>query len=314
MPHYHLPREATLAPARVVVAVNGSPSALRAAEVAALEARRRHVQLQVVHVVPALLSAGASDAVPEVEFAETGAELLERAVDVVKLSGGDLDVVTTRAAGSRVYEVLQAIRDASLLVVGAHTQSLGLGAWAGSVVTGLASRAPCSVLVTPAAATTTAEPYGRVVAGLKKPDASTALAHRAFEVAEDLDAALVLVHGWRLPTAYDRFLAHRSSWEQWSQQQVDAIEELIGDLRRQHPTVPVQIEVKQGTAAKALLDASVTADRLLVARPNHGGYLHHLGSTARAVLGSAACPVEVVPPRSEPRSVKRSADAPGAAR
>jgi hypothetical protein len=40
-----------------------------------------------------------------------------------------------------------------------------------------------------------------------------------------------------------------------------------------------------------------TADRLVIVKPAHGSYLHHLGSTARGVLRESRCPVQVLMPR-----------------
>ena len=37
----------------------------------------------------------------------------------------------------------------------------------------------------------------------------------------------------------------------------------------------------------------------VISRPAHGGFVHYLGATARAVIRDAACPVEVVPPATE---------------
>jgi nucleotide-binding universal stress UspA family protein len=48
----------------------------------------------------------------------------------------------------------------------------------------------------------------------------------------------------------------------------------------------------------ALVDASHEADRVLISRPAHGGLVHHLGGTGRAVLRTAVCPVEVRGPGS----------------
>ncbi len=66
-----------------------------------------------------------------------------------------------------------------------------------------------------------------------------------------------------------------------------------------YPDVLVQVDVVHGQAAFALVDRSAEADLLLISRPAHGGFVHFLGATARAVIRDAACPVEVVPPVDE---------------
>ena len=66
-----------------------------------------------------------------------------------------------------------------------------------------------------------------------------------------------------------------------------------------YPDVQVRVEVVHGQAAYALVGLSAEADLLIVSRPAHGGFVHSLGATARAVIRDAACPVEVVPPIDE---------------
>jgi nucleotide-binding universal stress UspA family protein len=71
------------------------------------------------------------------------------------------------------------------------------------------------------------------------------------------------------------------------------------DLRMAYPEVQVQVEVVHGQAAFALVQQSAEADLLLISRPAHGGFVHYLGATARAVIRDVACPIEVVPPIDE---------------
>jgi nucleotide-binding universal stress UspA family protein len=71
------------------------------------------------------------------------------------------------------------------------------------------------------------------------------------------------------------------------------------DLRMAYPDVRVQVDVVHGQAAFALVDRSAEADLLLISRPAHGGFVHFLGATARAVIRDATCPIEVVPPIDE---------------
>ena len=66
----------------------------------------------------------------------------------------------------------------------------------------------------------------------------------------------------------------------------------------------MRVELTHGQAAYALVRESAEADLLLVSRPAHGGFVHYLGSTARAVIRESACPVEVVPPLDEAHEVE----------
>ena len=69
------------------------------------------------------------------------------------------------------------------------------------------------------------------------------------------------------------------------------------------PTVKAYVRVVLRRPAGALVGASGRADRLIVTKPDHGARVHHLGSTARALLRDAECPVEVVPPRQGPEDI-----------
>lgn len=65
---------------------------------------------------------------------------------------------------------------------------------------------------------------------------------------------------------------------------------------RDHGAVAVRHEAVEGQARAALLDASATADLIVVGarrRPGHTGL--QLGPVNHAVLHHAACPVTVVP-------------------
>jgi nucleotide-binding universal stress UspA family protein len=71
-----------------------------------------------------------------------------------------------------------------------------------------------------------------------------------------------------------------------------------------YPDVQVDVEVVHRQAAYALVEESRNADLLLISRPAHGGFVHYLGATARAVIRDGACPIEVVPPVDETLQVE----------
>ena len=47
----------------------------------------------------------------------------------------------------------------------------------------------------------------------------------------------------------------------------------------------------------------------MISRPSHGGFVHHLGATARAVIRDAGCPVLVVPAAGRDRRASSASDA-----
>ena len=278
---------------RVVAATDGSVEGRRGVLYAAREARRRRVPLQVVHVSPAYTVGPMPSTVVD-SVREYGRDVLSKAVAEVHEEVPEVEVTRTLVHGGRVGSIVAEADGAALLVLGSGPASLAERLLAGPTLAGVASRAHCPVLVVPEPS----EPehrHDRVVVGVKDIGAAGDLLARAFVIAEDRLAELVVLHSWRLQSGYDDVVANRVGREQWHQQLSREIEEQLAPLRQRHPSVEVRVDIVHGRAGFALVDVSETADLLLISRPVHGGYVHHLGTTARAVLRASRCPVEVLP-------------------
>ena len=144
-------------PGRIVVGVDGSEQSRRALAWALEEARLRKWVVNAVHaytIPPLLLSpepGPLAQAPPDPELfqrlEEAAERLLEQALDEANTEGVDVErrVVSAPAAEA----LLQAARDADLLVVGTR----GLGGFKelllGSVSHQVTNHAPCPVLVVP---------------------------------------------------------------------------------------------------------------------------------------------------------------------
>jgi nucleotide-binding universal stress UspA family protein len=71
--------------------------------------------------------------------------------------------------------------------------------------------------------------------------------------------------------------------------------ETIRDVLGEEPPVLVQPQVKEGSAAKVLIDLSEEADLLVVGARGHGGFAGMLlGSVSQHVVAHAKCTVVVV--------------------
>lgn len=292
---------------RVVAATDGSAGGRRGVRYAAREARRRGVPLQVVHVSPAYTVGPVPDTVVD-SVREHGQDVLMKAVADVHEEVPEVEVTGTLVHGGRVGAIVAEADGAALLVLGSGPATLAERLLAGPTAAGVASRSRCPVLVVPDRGDPE-DRHDRVVVGVKDIDRAGNLLARAFATAEDLGAELVVLHCWRLPSGYDDVVADRVGREQWRAQLTHDLEEQLAPLRQRHPTVQVRVDVVHGRAGFALADVSETADLLLISRPLHGGYAHHLGTTARATLRASRCPVEVLPP-----AVGGSRDATGRAR
>jgi nucleotide-binding universal stress UspA family protein len=289
--------------AHVVVATDGSPGSRAAVVYAAQEAMTRGLPLEIVHVMPAFLPAGPFPIAPDAAMHHSARAVLNHAGDLASRTAPDLQVTTTLLHGARVDCLVMHTEDAALLVVGAPPHNLAERLWTGSTVTATASRVRCPLVVVPPLQGD-APRTGRVVAGLKSTRHAEHLLGAAFAVARQTQSDLKVVHAWHLVSAYDDAIAARTTTQDEIIEQVRRIEDSMIDLRLAYPDVQVTVELTHGQAAFALVRESQDADLLLVSRPAHGGFVHYLGSTARAVIREAGCPVELVPPVDEVHEVE----------
>jgi len=128
------------------------------------------------------------------------------------------------------------------------------------------------------------------------PGSRTALTWAAAEAA-DHGADLVVLNVWEhtlLPPAGSISVSEHYVPDE-SQRTADELVQVIKEVLGEDPPVPVQPRVKQGSAAKVLIDESAGADMLVVGRRGHGGFAGLiLGSVSQHVAAYARCPVTVV--------------------
>ena len=135
-------------PPRIVVGVDGSPEAATALEFAIEEARLRGAELHVTYAYPAMASpvtgTTATDYYAQVE--QAARELLQR-VAAAAPPTDDLQVEWLGVPGNPAEVLVEASREATLLVVG----SRGLGGFIGLVMGSVSSQcvhySHCPVLV-----------------------------------------------------------------------------------------------------------------------------------------------------------------------
>ena len=138
---------------RIVVGVDGSETSRHALRWAAEEARRHGSQLHVVHAwevpTPAVavgVGAGRRTAQPEGQHDEAS----RLVADVVRDELGDEppgDVRTSIGRGQAAAVLLDAARQADLLVVGSRGLGGFRGLLLGSVSSKMAAHAPCPVVI-----------------------------------------------------------------------------------------------------------------------------------------------------------------------
>ncbi len=273
------------APQHVVVGVDGSEAAVRAAVYAAEQAQRRGVRLQIVHVTPA--DDGAD---------ESATRLVEAAADAARQATGLTDVSTAVVDDHPVDGLVALSAEAALLVVGTRgmggVAGLFLGSTAGSVV----QHARCPVIALPDEGEYDVEHRSSVVAGIEGgPGDEQVLAFAVAEAAAR-GTEVIAVHAWRelIPATSLGGFEPMIDWSSVEAQERQLLTDAVAPWHAERPEVQIHEELVRERAANALVAAASTAE-LLVVGHRHRGVLARLGSSTHGVLHRAACPVAVVP-------------------
>ncbi len=286
----------------VLVAVDGSDFADRALSWAVTEAQSRGAALVVAHCFhwpsPGL---GAMDAVGFLmdALAEDSTDILRRAVDTVHAAAPDLAVYATSQLGAPIPTLVQLSRGRDLVVVGSRGLGGFVGMLLGSVSSALVTSALCPVVVVrgerePAAG----DP---VVVGVDESPMLDAVLTEAFGAAERRGCKLVAVHAWQGPAADLRTargnepLTEAELAAAWQRSVAADLAERLARVGSRFGSVSAEAVTVRERPAAALLARAATAQLVVVGTRGRGelrGML--LGSTSRALVQHAECPVLVV--------------------
>ncbi|MGW1323193.1 universal stress protein [Streptomyces antibioticus] len=261
----------------VVVGVDGSASSLAAVEEAAREAGRRRAELRVVHAFswPVRPVYSPPDPAPLERLVH---EAAERARAVVP----GLEVTEAVEKGDAVAVLEAESRTADLVVVGPRGVGGFMGVLLGSTAASLAAHSRCPVQVA------REEPAGDgpvVLAADGSPAAEKAVEF-AFSEAALRGARLLAVHVW-LPDYAPAGMGTESAER--------LLAEALAGHGESYPDVTVEQEILSGETRETLIEASRTAQLLVVGARGRGGFAGLLlGSVSQALLHHAHCPVTVV--------------------
>ncbi|WGD44454.1 universal stress protein [Streptomyces cathayae] len=284
----------------VVVGVDGSASGLAAAEVAAREARWRGAGLRVVHAF--LWSAlhaplGPSPfGPPESDVRNQAERLTAEAVERARSAAPEVHVTNVMVAGEPLTVLEAQSRAAELVVVGSRGMGGFVGLLAGSTAVHLAAHGPCPVLVVreqPDAA-------GPIVLGVDGSPAGEKAIDFAFAEAELRGTSIIALHAWTtwnapVPPPQDPVLPYANEPGALAQSEERLLSEALAGHRDTYPGVQVEHRVVHGGSREALIEASRTAQLLVLGARGRGGFAGLLlGSVSQALLHHAHCPVAVV--------------------
>ncbi|MCC3331429.1 universal stress protein [Nocardia abscessus] len=274
----------------IVVGVDGSPASFAAIRWAAAMAARRHAPLHLVHAigVPVHAMPVIGSLLFDISaYRQIGESALGQGRSIVGQLGGfpaDVDVQTFLDLPTPVAALAARSATAQLLVIGARGLDPLERVLFGSVGVGLMKHADCPVAVIPAAADT-APPASHlpILVGV---DGSRCSAHAvaiAFDEAASRAVGLVAVTTW--PDRHDSPSTAQDRAEV-------LLEESLAGFTDKYPDVRVDRVVVEGRPAQRLLEASRTAQLVVLGSRGRGGVAGAaLGSVSQTVLQSSRIPV-----------------------
>jgi nucleotide-binding universal stress UspA family protein len=285
----------------IIVGIDGSPESDAAVSWAAHDAAIRGLPLTVVHVESPAAATWSQAAVLEESAGEQLAEgrsLLAHASTIARDVIADTAQVDITgellSSATPVPTLVEQSKDAELIVVGSRGRGALSRSILGSVSAGLISHAHCPVALIRQDDPQLPHPaQGPILVGIdgSTSDLATAI---AFEEASLRHAGLIALHSWNdvnmnaIP-GYD--------WSPTTTKEGHVLDEALAGWRERYPDVSVQNRLVSDRAAHAIVEASESA-QLVVVGTHGGGALAGmlLGSVSNAVVQAVHRPVIVARP------------------
>ena len=285
----------------VLVATDGSESAIAAVKWAAAEAQLRGVPLTLANIYSTRIVSYPSE-MPITVFEvlrDDSEHVVQEAAASVRAQWPDLPTAAVSRTGAVIPVLGEEAEGKELAVIG--TRGLGgfSGLLLGSVGMGLTAQASCAVAVirgeVPAPGTDTTSP---IVVGVDGSHHADHALTSAFEEARLRRCPLRIVHCWQDPTS-DAFTTNGPKLPEFDQKQWESLAatqlvEQVATLQSSYPDVQVETVVDWRRPTVALLERSEGAQLLVVGSRGRGalkGFV--LGSTSRVMVQHATCPVLV---------------------
>ena len=292
----------------IVVAVDGSDASNEAVRWAANTAAKREIPLRLAssYTMPQFLYAEGM-APPKELYDELQGETLDKIEAARKIAlevAPDIKIGHTVAEGSPIDMLLEMSNDVTMIVLGSRGLGGLSGMVMGSVSAAVVSHSTCPVVVVREdSGVTESSKYGPVVVGVDGSDVSQKATEYAFAEAHARGSELIAVNTWmdmQVQASLAGLTAAQKEWEQTEKEQKQMMDERLSALAEKYPEVPVKKIVTRDRPVRALAENAENAQLLVTGSHGRGGFKGMLlGSTSRALLQSAPCPMMVVRPESE---------------
>ncbi|MGL6234198.1 MAG: universal stress protein [Segniliparus sp.] len=292
-------------PRSIVAGVDGSATALQAVAWAAAEAVRRNAPLCLAHSVDYTgiafgYNLGFSQSFFDAMENSTTAFLAE-AERTARAIAPKAEIHSKQLSGPPAATLVELSKEALLTVVGARGTGGFAELLAGSVAIDLAARAHSPVVVVREAEEGGASHAdGPVVVGVDGSPSSEEAVAWAFEEASFLGAELVAMHAWAelpSPTIYTYGTEYLADWDDAKNRHEEILAERLAGWQEKYPDVQVRREIVSWSPKDTLVRHSKKAQLVVVGSRGRGELVGALlGSTGRALIHHAHCPVLVVRP------------------
>jgi nucleotide-binding universal stress UspA family protein len=280
----------------IVVGIDGSAESKKALRWAAAEARRQDARLSIVtayaYIWPLEAFGGLAE---QPDYArQVFTEIVDSAVAEARALEPGVEVTGAVVLGEPVPTLLDAGRDAAMVVVGSRGHGGFASLLLGSVSQQVATHATGPVVVVRGRADAPGDP---IVVGVDESLSAQRALELAFEQAQRRGCALRAVRGYALPIPpgggdmppllYDQNVVRDAA--------ADDLNAALAPWREKYPTVEVQALIGPGSPAKNLVELSGEAGLLIVGSRGHGAIVGTLlGAVGLQLLHHADCPVMIV--------------------
>lgn len=286
---------------KIVVAVDGSPSATAAVEWAADDAVRKEAALKIVHVREVWAHDFPFHQVPG--FNESLSEHCEgvvaAAADSVRERIPGIDVTTALLTGAVIEQLTNESTGADEVVLGSRGMGGFAGLVLGSVGLGVAGHAAGPVVIVRGLQQTV---HDEIVVGFDGSAHSDVALEYAFDQARLRGARLRVVYAWQMAALSPFAIGYTDVIGEAFRSESEAAQQRLAPWRLKYPEVEVVDSPVCGHPIPALSDASRQADLVVLGSRGRGAFGSAvLGSVSHGVLHRAHCPVAVVRPRKQER-------------